>query len=407
LFALLILGATVLCLAGPGRAQAARLASDPAASSTPVSGQVGGSKLVYGPSGSTPTATQGVGQGPDGAGWENQALRDLAEMLDWPLDVRVDANGRRSVQHSVDLSHWSQAVIRSFDFPAGAQAAFQAEQEDAIIAGYQVTTETFYSYPAYWATMLDGSGQVIERRFHWLAQSWVMGVDIHENGPQASEPRQTATQLLILAVQYGLPAPQGTPLPTIQVRSSVTPSATSTPSCDVYFTDVDPAYWAYDYITQLACNGIVSGYGDGTFRPQNSTTRAQLVKMIVLSNGWPLLEPTQPTFSDVGTLHTFYHYVETARARGVVSGYGNGTFKPDAFVTRAEVAKMLVRARGWEMLVGSPVNLCDVPQSHWASTYIQVAIAHGVFSGYGDGCFRPDELATRAQLAKVLSLIRR
>jgi hypothetical protein len=170
---------------------------------------------------------------------------------------------------------------------------------------------------------------------------------------------------------------------------------------------VDASYWAHDYIVNLACSGIVSGYADGTFRPQNSTTRAQLVKMIVLFNDWTLLNPEQPSFSDVGTIHPFYRYIETAHAHAVVAGYSNGTFKPDSFVTRAEVAKMLVRSRGWDTTVESPANLCDVPESHWAYGYVQAAIAHGVFSGYDDGCFRPDALATRAQLSKVLNLVRR
>ncbi len=65
---------------------------------------------------------------------------------------------------------------------------------------------------------------------------------------------------------------------------------------------------------------------------------------------------------------------------------------------------MLVRARGWALQVDAPVRLCDVPAGHWAWTYIQVAIDHGIFTGYADGCFYPEAPATRAQLAKLLAL---
>ena len=96
-------------------------------------------------------------------------------------------------------------------------------------------------------------------------------------------------------------------------------------------------------------------------------------------------------------------FVETAAARRLISGYGDGSFRPNNFVTRAQVAKMSVIAHDWT-LSGATVNLCDVSNGHWAWTYVQVAVQHGLFSGYGDSCFRPDQLATRAQLAKVLSV---
>jgi hypothetical protein len=175
----------------------------------------------------------------------------------------------------------------------------------------------------------------------------------------------------------------------------------------VSFSDVSQDYWAYRYIANLACIHVISGYWDGTFRPQNSTTRAQLAKMLVLSEGWTLANPARPTFRDVDGSHLFYRYIETAYAHGVVSGFDDDLFKPDSNVTRAQVAKMLVRARGWVLAAQTSVTLCDVPASHWAWTYIQIAIQHNAFAGYANGCFYPDAYATRAQLAKVIAQSRR
>jgi S-layer homology domain len=172
----------------------------------------------------------------------------------------------------------------------------------------------------------------------------------------------------------------------------------------VTFTDVDQSYWAYTYITQLACSGVIGGYSDGTYRPQNSTTRAQFAKMIVLSEGWTLANPARASFRDVDGSHLFYRYIETAYAHNVVAGYSSGLFKPDAYVTRAQVAKMLVRARGWSGLEQTTYSLCDVPSSHWAWYYVQIALQHSAFTGYANGCFYPDAFATRAQLAKVIVL---
>ncbi len=126
--------------------------------------------------------------------------------------------------------------------------------------------------------------------------------------------------------------------------------------------------------------------------------------MVVLSENWLPVVPSEPSFTDVPPNHPFYSYVETAHSHGAIGGYGDGTFRPDLSVSRAQVAKIVVVSRGWSLAVTSALKLCDVPAGHWAWNYIEVGIAHGIFGGYGDGCFQPDAPATRAQLAKVLVL---
>ncbi len=126
--------------------------------------------------------------------------------------------------------------------------------------------------------------------------------------------------------------------------------------------------------------------------------------MVALAQGWTLLRPRTPTFSDVDTTHTFYRYIETAVSRGIITGYSDDTFRSEENVTRAQVAKIISLAHHWPAVTGAGVTLCDVPRTHWASSYIQSAIERGVFTGYGDGCFQPNAYATRAQLAKVIVL---
>jgi hypothetical protein len=329
-------------------------------------------------------------------------LAELADRLGWPTVVAPDASGRLSISLVLSDTDQAEVSIRSFDFSAGAQAAFAAEQQDALVAGFVVTPEQFNDFPAYNA-FIAIDGVTNQRRLHWVADRWIMGVDVAGTGEvmQAQNLESLGEQFLAVAIEHGLAAPPGrvaTPAPT-QEQPSATPTA---PGCDATFPDVTSDYWAYSYIRQLACSGIISGYADDYFRPQNSTTRAQLTKMIVLSEGWPLANPDTPSFLDVDTSHLFYRYVETAYAHGVVHGYEGGYFKPDNYVTRAEVAKMLVLARGWDLTVPSPVALCDVKEGHWAWTYVQVALQHGTFTGYPNGCFLPDAYATRAQLAKVI-----
>jgi hypothetical protein len=353
----------------------------------------------------TSTATAGFEPpyAPQGAGWEPEVLKELALQLDWPPEVIRDVTGRLSVQHVVTGTEWSKATIRPFDFRAAAQAAFTAEQEDARLAGYAISLDTFHAYPAYWASLVDGRGQVVERRLHWQADAWILGVDIRSLSPRASDLQSIGGQMLLLAIEYGLPPASGaggspTAVPAV-------PSATPTPEgCGTDFSDVPEGFWAHSYVSELACRGVVSGYSDGTFRPQNSTTRGQLVKMVVLAQGWQLRRPQKATFTDVRSGHTFYAYVETAVSHGVISGYSDKTFRSYDYVTRAQVAKILALANAWGNPGGPTVSLCDVPRSHWAWSYVQSAVERGVFTGYGDGCFYPDSYATRAQLAKVLAL---
>ena len=250
--------------------------------------------------------------------------------------------------------------------------------------------------------------RVVERRLRWLSDTRIFGVALHGTSSAITslDADSIGHELLMIAINHGLPTPTGgfapTPLPPTQ---GTTPSATATPvTCALNFPDVTPQYWAYRFIMDLACDGIVTGRSDGNFWPNNPTTRAQIAKMIVLSEGWTLLNPSKSSFSDISTSHVFFRYIETAYAHGILTGYPNKSFKPDGYVTRAQVAKMLVRARQWPLSMQgvTPVPLCDVPVSHWAWTYIQVAFQHSAFSGYPNGCFLPDASATRAQIAKVL-----
>jgi len=339
------------------------------------------------------------------SGWETDALAELANALGWSTVVTQDGSGRLSVSLVLSSTDQAEVSIRPFDFNAGAQAAFEAEQQDALVAGYVVTPELFNTYPAYTASTPSG-GTTNDRRLHWVAGQWIMGVDVSGSSDimQSFDLLSIGNQLLGIAIEHGFAPPPGwaatavPPMPTQEL-----PSATPTSvGCDISFPDVTSDYWAYSFIQQLACSGIISGYADNTFKPQNPTTRAQLTKMIVLSEGWPLANPDTPSFVDVDSSHIFYRYVETAVAHGVVHGYDGGYFKPDAYVTRAEVAKMVVLARGWDLTVQAPATLCDVSGGHWAWTYVQVALQHATFTGYANGCFLPDAFATRAQLAKVI-----
>ncbi|HMA38396.1 MAG TPA: S-layer homology domain-containing protein, partial [Chloroflexia bacterium] len=218
-------------------------------------------------------------------------------------------------------------------------------------------------------------------------------------------------------------------LPGATPPASPTPAGPSPTPCRLTFTDVTPAEYFYTPVRDLACRGVISGYADGTFRPYTPTTRAQLVKIVVLGFATPLVTPVGGgyRFADVPPGQPFFTLVETAAAAGLVSGYGCGGpgepcdaagrpyFRPYAPVTRGQLAKITVGAAGWVLLAPpAPGTFTDVLPGTAFYGFVETAYCHGVVSGYacggpGEPCdaagrayFRPGGPATRGQIAKII-----
>ncbi len=164
------------------------------------------------------------------------------------------------------------------------------------------------------------------------------------------------------------------------------------------FTDIDSSHWAYSYILDLTQQGIIKGYADNTFRPAATITRAEFAKMICLAMGWELDSAVEASFSDVSGSSWMYEYVETARAHGSISGYPGGTFKPNKNVTRAEIAKIISQTLN---LAPGSSGLNDISSS-WARDSISSCVTAGIVGGYADNNFRPANTASRAEAAKMI-----
>ncbi len=206
-----------------------------------------------------------------------------------------------------------------------------------------------------------------------------------------------------LALHYSVPngcptlTPTATPLPT------TTPSPSPTP-CASQYRDVGVEYWAYGYIHYLACRGVTAGYPDGSFRPATPISRAEYSKLLALAYGLPLTSPPTPRFSDVPPNHWAYGYIEALAAANISVGYPDGTYRPNLSISRAELVKLTVLASGAPPYTGPFTDYPDVPPSHWAYQYIKTATHRGWVGGYADGNFRPSATSSRAELAKLLYL---
>jgi hypothetical protein len=219
--------------------------------------------------------------------------------------------------------------------------------------------------------------------------------------PTPTAPAVTATNSPTAAAT-DTPQPTQTPGGGTSTPTATQGAATATAtSCPMTFTDVQPSDYFYVPVRYLYCGGVISGYSDNTFRPYNNTTRGQLCKIVVLAEGWTLTCPTQH-FTDVPPSDPFFCYVETAYSHSVISGYADGTFRPGNNVTRAQLSKIVVSAEGWQLVCPPPGHFSDVPPSDPFFCYIETAYAHEIISGYADGTFRPGNYATRGQICKIV-----
>jgi plastocyanin len=172
-------------------------------------------------------------------------------------------------------------------------------------------------------------------------------------------------------------------------------------SCTVSFSDVPTDHTFYPYVRCLACQNILGGYSDGTFRPGNPITRGQLSKIVANAAGFNEAISGQ-SFSDVPPTHTFYVYIERLARRGIIGGYSDGTFRSGDNATRGQIAKIVANAAGFrEPISGQTFE--DVPPTHTFYVYIERMARRGIIGGYSDGTFRPDNTATRGQVAKIVA----
>jgi hypothetical protein len=219
--------------------------------------------------------------------------------------------------------------------------------------------------------------------------------------------------------------PTSTHTPT-NTATSVPATATAT-ACTLEFTDVLPGSTFHPYVMCLACRGIVSGYTDGTFRPDNLVTRGQLAKIVSNSAGFS--EPGGPQmFEDVTPESTFYDYVQRLASRGYIQGYACGSpgepcgagflpyFRPGKNATRGQISKIVSNTAGFVDDPG-PRRFEDVVEGSTFFNEIQRLAMRGIIEGYpcggpGEPCMPPDNRpyfrslanATRGQTSKIVSI---
>ncbi len=158
-------------------------------------------------------------------------------------------------------------------------------------------------------------------------------------------------------------------------------------------------------IAEAVALGLVFGYPDGTFRPDGNVTRAEFASMII--RGLPPSEEGAPlAFKDNDKIGAWAaKAVRQAVKLGIVRGYEDGTFRPDAKVTRAEMISMVIRASGLSMADNPKTGFSDdADLPTWAKPAVAIAEESGIVSAgeFPDGRFAPQAMATRAEAASAI-----
>ena len=173
------------------------------------------------------------------------------------------------------------------------------------------------------------------------------------------------------------------------------------------FSDLDPAAWYHDGIHRVLAAGVMNGYEDGTFRPSAVTSRAMLVTMLWRMAGEPRVR-YDAGFADVADGAWYAGAVRWASSSGIVSGYDDKTFGPDDGVTREQLALILWRYAGKPDApdpAGDPLSRFGDGgrTSGWTADAMRWAVSNGIYGGGSDGRLRPGDSASRAEVAAVLA----
>jgi hypothetical protein len=171
----------------------------------------------------------------------------------------------------------------------------------------------------------------------------------------------------------------------------------------ITYIDLPDDYWAKKPIEYLATLGIMGGYPDQTFRPNKALTRAELAAVLVKAKGLKT-EPGAVSFDDVRSTDWFAPYIKAAVDRKYMQGYPDNSFRPGQQVTRAEAALIFARFAG--LYIKPKVRLKvypDVEKKHWASPAIAAAKQAGFLEYLGAEEFGPTQFLTRAEAAEILS----
>ena len=174
------------------------------------------------------------------------------------------------------------------------------------------------------------------------------------------------------------------------------------------FTDADPTAWYHDGVHYVLENGIMGGYGNGLFGPNDNTSRAMMAQILWNMEGKPVVNYAM-SYTDVDGEAWYTEAVRWVTAEGIMSGYGGGKFGPGDAMTREQLVTIMYRYaqyKGVDVSVGEDTNILSYDDaltvSEFAIPAMQWAVGSGAVGGRTNTTLNPKDTATRAEIATII-----
>lgn len=188
-------------------------------------------------------------------------------------------------------------------------------------------------------------------------------------------------------------------LAVLMVIGAVVPAAALAKGSDL------EGHWAKEVVSQWLADGLVNGYPDGSFRPNQTVTRAEFMTMV--NNAFGFASSADVSFTDLAEGTWYYPAVQTASRAGYVSGYPDGSIRPGATITRQEAAVVLANVISLAPDSSKASGFGDVKEiPQWSKGAIGIVAGSGVMKGYPDGTFGHSGNITRAEAVTALNSAR-
>lgn len=164
-------------------------------------------------------------------------------------------------------------------------------------------------------------------------------------------------------------------------------------------------HWAKSSVELLVSKGIVSGYSDGTFRPEKNLTRAEAIVIVLKTAEIAPIQNANIITPDASEVPEWSKgYVQSAVNEGFISGYKDGTLRMNNDITREEILAMILKATKSNLSTSNTLNFKDMNDiSEWAIKYVETAVTEKLINGYPDNTFRGRNNITRAEISVIVS----
>lgn len=189
-------------------------------------------------------------------------------------------------------------------------------------------------------------------------------------------------------------------LSTVVAASVAAPAAANVQAAG--FNDVAAGAFYYDAVTKLAGKGIINGFADKTFRPNQDVTRGQTAQILAGVLGLNGENAPDPGFNDVKADNPFYKAIAALYHAGIINGVTKETFQPNKPITRAEMSRMLTTAFELTENTTAASAFTDVPLDKWFAGCVGALVEKGITFGKSATTFAPNEKVTRGQIASFI-----